>query len=81
LEERIGTNLESGGPLLDSNRQSSLDIVFGAAVDSNDLQSEAASGRLPAFDIDFRRFRVARVHQQGDFLGRGNEFMQQFQPL
>src|SRR6202051_2183599 len=80
-EERIRTDEESGGPLLDGIREGHLDLVFGAAVDDDDLQSEVASRRLSIPDIVLRYHRVARVLEQGDPGGRGNYLMQQLQPL
>ena len=40
FEVPIGVGKESGSPLLDGTCEGLFDLVFGAAVDNNDLQLE-----------------------------------------
>jgi len=72
LEGAIGPTGERRA-LVDSNRESSLDIALGAAVDSM-TPSEAASGPLPGSISNFDIPGCAGS-LQAIFLGRGNEFM------
>src|SRR5204862_4308020 len=81
VEESIVTALESGGPFLGSRRKGTLDLVLAAAFDNDDLQPKAASRRLRSLDIVLQNPWDLWVHQQGDLLGRGKQFMQQLQPL
>src|SRR6516225_10121204 len=81
VEESIITDLESGGSLLGSSRKGSPDLVLAAAFDNDDLQPKAASRRLRTLDIVLQNPWDLWVHEQGDLLDCGKEFMQQLQPL
>src|SRR6516162_8385080 len=81
VEESIITDLESGGSLLGSSRKDSPDLVLAVAFDNDDLQPKAASRRLRTLDIVLQNPWDLWVHEQGDLLGCGKEFMQQLQPL
>ena len=45
-DERTGTNIKSGDPLLDGSRESRLDLILGATVKKDDLDPKTTSCSL-----------------------------------
>ena len=65
---------------LDERGESGVDLAFGAGLEDRKLHPPRAR-RFQSFSYHGLGTRIARVHQQGDHPGLGNQFRNQLKPL
>ena len=80
VEERIGTDDECVGMLLDKSIKGGLEFALGAGFQDIKLHALRPRRFLHGFDVA-RDIRIVRVHQQGDQPGLGNQLGKQLEPL
>ena len=76
IEECIGSNKESVGPLLNKGRKRRVEATFAACIKDTQLLSDSRSGRLNISSLEVS-IGSGRIQQKGDYGSLGNQFAQQ----
>ena len=80
VEERVAADDERAGMQLDEDHEGGVDLAFGAGLQDMELHPLGARHPLHVFN-GAPGIRIARVHEQGDYPGLGNQLGQQVEPL
>ena len=80
-EECTAGDHESARPQLDQLCEGCIEVTFGADIEDLEIQPEGVSRCLQLPCDGIRESGIGRVDQQGYDASRGDQLMQQFQPL
>ena len=81
VEERLAADHESACLQRGEARKGCIEITVGAGIECMEPQSEAVSRRLQFFRCDLGTTGIGRIDEHGKDRHRGDQLMQQFQPL
>ncbi len=77
----MGGDDEPAGPQLAQAGEDSIEVTFGAGVEDMKLEPECASRGHCAAALAFRKWGIGRVDEERNDARRGDQLMQQFEPL
>ena len=80
-EECIGADHERACSQLDQGCEDRIEVAFGARMQDMELQPEGAGRRLQVSRLGLGNSGIGRVDEQGNDGRRGDQLVQQFQPL
>src|SRR5262249_22021195 len=80
-EKRIGADDEAACPQFDQSCEDRIEVALGAGIQDVEPQAEGAGRRLQGSCIYLGKSGIGRVDEVRNGARRGDQFVQQFQPL